>query len=275
MSPAAVAPTPLAADTTFYVATTGSDTNNNCAISASPCLTIQRAWNQLVGNFNLNGHVATIQVADGTYTGGLKMSSMPVGVNSVATAGGRWNPTSVVVQGNCTTPANVVINVTGDAISASGPVGMTLKCVSLQSTLNTVTSDSGATIGINNVRFLGASAGYQMLAQSATILISGNYTIVAGGGFTHATVALGGSIVYPPGRTVTLSGASSWSQSFFQSSTSGSIYMVPPVFTGTAATGVQWTTSMNGTIYTSGSACSSVIPGSVAGSNSLGGQCGG
>jgi hypothetical protein len=55
---------PLEADVTYYVATTGSDTTGD-GTSAKPYKTIQRAVDILPKD--LNGHIAIIQVAAGTY----------------------------------------------------------------------------------------------------------------------------------------------------------------------------------------------------------------
>src|SRR5215470_20705 len=55
----------LVANATIYVAPSGSDSNPGT--SGSPFLTLQKAWNHVIRDLDLNGHNVTINVADGTY----------------------------------------------------------------------------------------------------------------------------------------------------------------------------------------------------------------
>lgn len=70
----------------LYVATTGSDTNNNCRTRAAPCLTGQHAVDQIPF-----ATVSTIHFADGIYNGQ---------INSF-----YWR--FVVLEGNCANPRKV------------------------------------------------------------------------------------------------------------------------------------------------------------------------
>jgi hypothetical protein len=86
----------LTADRTYYVATTGSDSNDGLS-SGSPFATIQKAVD-VVCSLDLSIYQATIQLADGTYTAGATLKQYV----------GALPP---IIQGNTTTPANVVVNV--------------------------------------------------------------------------------------------------------------------------------------------------------------------
>ncbi len=99
----------LTANTTFYVSNSGVDVwNNNQGLSSgSPWLTLQFAYEQIVAKYDLNGFTATIQLADGTYAG-------------LYVASGWTGSGNIVVNGNVTTPDNVIIN----APSASLPGGV-------------------------------------------------------------------------------------------------------------------------------------------------------
>src|SRR3954447_13757840 len=95
----------LSANRTYYVRTDGSDSNNGLANSSSGAfLTIQKAIDT-VGALDLSIYNVTVQVADGTYTGTVTVTGPWVGSGTV------------FLQGNTTTPANVVITtaVTGAA----------------------------------------------------------------------------------------------------------------------------------------------------------------
>jgi hypothetical protein len=55
-------PTAAAADSTYWVAKTGTDVGNNCLNQSNPCLTIQHAVDQVA-----NGSIGSIRVGDGVY----------------------------------------------------------------------------------------------------------------------------------------------------------------------------------------------------------------
>lgn len=103
---------------TFNVATTGSDATGN-GTAASPWATIQFAVNQIAQNYDLGSgsfHVI-LQVGDGTYAGGILCPPYD-GIDSGSVWGTDGNTLSVPgieIRGNLTTPANVVIQVDGNA----------------------------------------------------------------------------------------------------------------------------------------------------------------
>lgn len=84
----------LTVDTTFYVATTGSDTTGDGSVG-SPWATLQHASDTIANKLDLSGKTVTIQVADGTYDGVAWYGYTGVG--------------NIVWLGNNTTPANVII----------------------------------------------------------------------------------------------------------------------------------------------------------------------
>lgn len=80
---AQAARTVLSAPTTFYIATTGTDTPGCGVTSGSPCLTRQFMWAQLVAGYDLACQPVTIQVAAGTYTDPFFASGSPLGLCSL------------------------------------------------------------------------------------------------------------------------------------------------------------------------------------------------
>jgi hypothetical protein len=72
----------LAAGTTRYVATTGSDTDNDCTDQANPCQTIQNAVNQADSG-------DTVSIASGTYDESVEIRQSLTLVGSAATGSNR------------------------------------------------------------------------------------------------------------------------------------------------------------------------------------------
>lgn len=85
----------LSADTTFYVATTGSDLTGD-GTRGKPFATPKAASDYLGGSIDLNGHMAIVQLADGSYPG--------VSFGPHSTAG--W----IMFMGNSSNPASVIID---------------------------------------------------------------------------------------------------------------------------------------------------------------------
>jgi len=95
----------LTADRTYYVATTGSDSNDGLTAGA-PFLTIQKALDVVSINIDSASYNVTIQLADGTYT--CPTTSFIVrGINGTGT---------LLILGNRTTPANVVLQTNADTV---------------------------------------------------------------------------------------------------------------------------------------------------------------
>jgi hypothetical protein len=87
----------LAANTTYYVATTGNDSNPGTV--GSPFLTIAKAVSTLY-QIDMNNYGVTIQVADGTYPERVQFLNFPVGYGGSS---------YIRLYGNTATPTNVVI----------------------------------------------------------------------------------------------------------------------------------------------------------------------
>lgn len=250
----------LSADRTYYVATTGSDSNNDGLTSGNPFATIQKAWDTLA-TIDFNGYDVTIQLAAGTYTGGLNMSSGWDG-------GGE-----VTLEGDVSTPSNVVISTTSkDAIQATVPLPGTVRILGVK--VQTTTSGNGigifapGIIAVANVDF--GSCVNQHISAGNTggkIAITGNYTI--SGGATNHYGATHGGFCQCNLVTVTLTGTPAFSSGFAVSSTVSEIESTGNTFSG-SATGPRYSATLNGVINTFGSG-STYFPGNSAGSTATGG----
>ena len=248
----------LSANTTFYVATTGSDSTGN-GTSGNPWLTIQKALNVLASSYDLQGFTAIIQLADGTYTG------------ANTQVGGFLNGT-VTIQGNIATPANTVVSTTAaDGFSLSLGAAITFQYLKIQtaSSGNCIhaSSESIATIGAG-VTF-GACAGAHMFAElGGLFLIAGAYFITGSSAYHCYTES--GAQVSNAGGSCTLTGTPAFSASFATANNTSAQLWGGFVFTG-AATGVRYSSTLNSVLNTAGGGAN-FFPGNSAGSTATGGQ---
>jgi hypothetical protein len=91
---------PLTSDLTFYVdPAAGSDSNTG--LIGSPVQTIQRAFDILRDQYDLAGWAVTVQLANGSYSTGLKLKSRIMGQQS---------PASLILKGNSASPSSVSIS---------------------------------------------------------------------------------------------------------------------------------------------------------------------
>lgn len=246
----------LSADRTYYVATTGSNAASGLAVG-SPWLTIQKAADFISRNLDLNGFNVTVQLADGTYTENL--------VAKPAAGSG-----TILVKGNVATPANVLLtSATGLTVSADGPLNTQYKLdgVKIASGNACVFAGNRARITLGAVNF-GASTYYHMQAYlGGEIVCAANYT-VSGNTTYHAYAYLGGMIAIAQ-RTITLSGAIAFSDSFVTLASGSRLYANGCTFTGTA-TGKRYALD-NASLCYIGVASTTYFPGSVTGT-SVGGS---
>lgn len=241
----------LTANRTYYVRTDGSDSNNGLAnTSGGAFLTLQAAWNAIL-KLDLGGFSVTVQIADGTYTAGLMISSPAIGGN-------------VTFQGNHTTPANVLVSTSGTCVynSASGFI-LNLRDFKIASSGSVgVNAVAGAYVSIGGMNF-GACGNTQLRADSGSyIAVDGNYTI-SGNASQHWVCTMGGKINGNT-KTITLTGTPAFSGGFAALETGGVLNFFAATFSG-SATGSRYSISSGGIINLYG-AGTSALPGNSAGS---------
>lgn len=250
----------LTANRTYYVRTGG---NNNCNGltnadgSSGNCafLTIQKAIDVVWDTIDQAGYTVTIQVADGTYTGAVTRYGAAVGGTPV-------------LQGNTTTPANVVISVTSPASGAAIDLrrGAALEVKGLK--IQTTTSGHGFHISnqarliiSGNMDFGAVAAGYSHLLADHNATLGGNssYTI-SGGGYSHILASNGSNIEFIQGSpTITLSGTPAFTQAFIVLN-QGATCEINATYSG-SATGPRWDLSDNSVLNRFGT----TLPGSADG----------
>ncbi|ENZ79638.1 hypothetical protein M3795_16945 [Ralstonia pickettii] len=256
----------LTANLTIYVATTGNDSTGN-GTSGNPFATIQKAYNYIQQTYDLNGFIATIQVANGTYTAGLTAGGPLVGALGV---------TNCVVQGNTASPSSVVINVgnSTNCFAATRGGQITVQGFTVQggtASQGFATNDNLSQINLGaGIVFGSMPSGAHINANSGTINANSSYSIT-GGASVHAIASNPGSIVtISGGIKVTLTGTPAFSTSFVNAGYLGMVTASSVTFSG-AATGALYGVSVNG-VVNSGGAGANYFPGSTAGATATGGQ---
>ncbi len=247
----------LTAARTYYVLTTGSDSNTGLVNTAGGAfLTIQKAIDTASALDN-GGFSITIQIGNGTYTG----------ANTLKTFIGSG---SIIIVGDETTPSNCVVSITsGNCFSATGVIGTyTIRGMRLK----TITSGHGIAVDSSYVEFqnidFNAIASSSIFCQNnGYVKGTGNYNITGGGQY-HMNVYKG--TIISQGHTVTLTGTPAFSQSFIIDFVLGLIALNSTTWTG-SATGTRYNINGNSVVDTGGQT-TTWLPGNAVGSTATGGQ---
>lgn len=225
---------PLTASRTYYVRTDGNDANNGRTNTAGGAwLTLQRAVNHIRDNLDLNGFNVTVQVANGTYTGGMAIAQPWVGKGTV------------FFIGNTTTPASCIINTTGDCFYAEKGATFDVRGFKvLSATGRGITAFSGSFVSVGVMEFGAVGGAHVEVGTGGQVLLASDYTI-SGGGSSHLHAGAEGQI-FTGVIAVTVTGTPNFS-AYFAGAAQGSIICKDAIFTG-AATGARFLSHKNGTI---------------------------
>ncbi|CEG08711.1 hypothetical protein BN961_02129 [Afipia felis] len=241
----------LAANRTYYVLTTGSDSNNGLAnTSGGAFLTIAKALSA-VSSIDLNGFTATIQVGPGTWTGNINLPKIVGG--------------SAVLLGDETTPSNVILSASSNWCVSALNINCTwdVRGFKLTSTGSSVHGLLGLSGNINyqNIEF-GSCTGSHVWAGADSLMTATAGTSISGGAQWHWYAESGGAIT-DRGVTITLTGTPAFSASFAEVRTCAIISVGANTFIG-SATGKKYNATSCGAIEVYG-AGTSYLPGSAAG----------
>ena len=251
----------LTANRTYYVRTDGSDSNDGSANDAAHAfLTIQKAIDSVCDLIDTANNDVTIQVAAGTYAVG----------NTLRDYVGRG---SITIQGDTTTPSNVVVSTTSGSCFLAGlqnSKSWTVQGFKLSTSSSgfSCLSAQAGTIQFANIEFSTSVTYHISSIESGAIVATGNYSIT-GGTLAHAGADLTG-IVALDGRTVTITGTPAFSSAFAVGYRCGVISATSMTFSG-SATGKRYDAQQNGVINTGGGGAN-YFPGNSAGTTSIGGQ---
>ena len=257
---------PATGNITEYVATTGSDTNNNCQNSGSKCLTIQHAVNQ-AALYNYEGvYALTINVADGTYAVNGTAPAVTLLPLTNYPAGARPS-----LSGDTSTPANAIIsNTGGDSVATANAAYWNMQGFRLKSTSGAncdLNSQNGSNVGLTGAMdFAGngdnmCAIGYSGIsAFSQSINFSTSAAVYAFYAFYESGIILDGSTVTFP------AGGAAYSD-YVASIIDQSVLGNPTFVNAGAVTGKKFT--MYGNSYIEYTGARSSFPGN--GSVSIGG----
>jgi hypothetical protein len=252
----------LVAPRTYFVRTDGNDSNTGLVNSAGGAfLTIQKAINT-VATLDINANTTTIQIADGTYTA----------ANVLNNVVGFAIPGNLVIQGNNSTPANVVISTTSANAFKADSIAAVWDIKDLK--IATTTSGdgiaviNGATVRFRNLNF-GPVASSHLRADNAARLIALSSYTVSGNASFHWFAVNGGEVFVNNGLTITITGTPAIGTWTF-SSVLAIVNCYSLTFSG-AATGVRYGVNANGVVFTNGGSAT-YLPGNSAGSAASGGQ---
>lgn len=252
----------LTAARTYYVRTDGSDSNTGLADSAGGAfLTLQKAWD-VVASLDLFIYNVTVQVRDGTSTGGINATTAPIG-------GG-----SVTIQGNSGTPSNVVVSTTSaDAFKFNGIyVNVLIKDLKIQTTTSGygIQADGpGINVSWQNIDFGACANDHIYLTSGASGVITGNYS-VTGAATSHIRLNRG-ALLASSSRTITLTGTLNFANGFMRADASAQAAFFSSSFTGGTITGTRYVLTMLGGVNTFGGGAN-YFPGNAAGTTATGAQ---
>ncbi len=192
----------LTANRTYYLSTTGSDSNDGLS-SGSPFLTLDHAFDVIAG-LDLKTYTVTVTLANGTYSGATSI-------------GAKWlGGSSVIVESTSGTPGDVTLSHSGNLVTVTVPLDSVLQFRNLTVT-NTAGDcfrfESSVNFQYNNVTFGAVGAAHiHIFAAGARVTCAGNYTII-GGGQRHINNT-GAGYLRCDNRTVTLTGMPNFSSQF-------------------------------------------------------------
>lgn len=249
----------LTANRTYYVRTDGSDSNTGLAnTSGGAFLTIQKAVDVVMMGLDIGGRAVTIQIADGTYTTPTNLFGAVIGIGYTG---------SVTIQGNSSTPANVVLSTTSAHCFNinNGCLGVTLKDLKIQTTTSGIgiVCQNRARLNISNIVFGATVSAHMFISDFAAVVATGDYSIV-GAAPVHAQCGNGGYFQVAS-RTITITGSPAFSTAFIYLQGISNASFMSNTFSG-SSTGPQYNVSQNSVLQASGT----TIPGS-AGSTASGG----
>lgn len=255
----------LFAARTYYVRTDGHDTNCDGKTNASDASTSTTACAFLTGQkgadacfltLDLGGYDCTVDLEDGTFTGRIAITSPQVGAGTIT------------IQGNSSTPTNVVINWTGTstngAIDVRNHASVVVKDMRIQTTTggSGLWAENGGLIYFSGIDF-GATVQYHMAALwLGSIRALGNYTI--SGAAQYSVVASGLGVVRLRSVACTLTGTLAFTA--FAIATAGA-HILADGFThsGGTITGLRHSSINNAVIGTNGGSAASHFPGNATG----------
>lgn len=244
----------LTGNRTYYVRTDGSDSNTGLVNNAGGAFLTKQKAIDVVAALDISIYSVTIQVADGTYTGGVVVNGAWLGSGTVELVGNATTPANAVIS---RTSANCILVTNYGRLSVRG-----FKVVAATSGIG-VATQYGGILSVTGLMEYGACATAHIYAErSGAIIIASNYTI-NGNSPCHAQ-ALSDGYIFNVTNTITLTGTPAFSSAFAKCDRMALVEFASNTFSG-AATGARYSATSGGGINTFGGGAS-YFPGNAAGS---------
>jgi hypothetical protein len=247
---------------TYYVRTDGNDSNTGLAdTSGGAFLTIGRALN-VAKTLDLNGYVLTIQVRTGTYSEAVTLPDVV----------GSWGKGCCILQGDTTTPTNVVIS----SSSATGIIANYVNTPWYVKGFSVTTGGTtyvgvyaiGSILDLYNMDFGACNTHMYAAGVGGNLSMMTNYSVSAAASYHMRANSLSNLSVL--NRTVTFTGTQAYTK-FAYAQFAATLVSYGCTFTGGTITGTRYTVDANSVIYTNGGGAS-YFPGDAAGAATNGGQ---
>lgn len=271
----------LTGATTLYVNETGATANCNgqtcqigsdaapnlCTTIALPCATRSHAIILAITAFDSQLKQITIQLSDQTYTSQTVIAANMVG----ATSGGNAASAQLIIQGNCTTPANTYLNVASNTavilVGVTSPVSF--NCLKIASAVgHGIQPDFGSKLYYSNIIW-GPTAGAHILATfGSTVEQEGPETI--SGNFGDHWQADKGSQILLTGQTITCTGAFAAADAFVKITNGSQFTLNGSTFSGCGSiTGNKYLADYTSTFGIGTADPNTLFPGSANGVTTL------
>jgi hypothetical protein len=252
-----VRPVTLTADTQFFVRPGGSDTTGDGSVNtdAKAFATPQGAYEYIRDKVDAAGWDVTIQIANGTYTMGAhnRITGTDAGTTTCVMLMEALPPGcgGITVEGNQTTPANVIFE--GAGVNIPG-IGLYVRFQGI--TFRGDDDDqngifclgSGSVVVINDCvfgEFTGTQSNHLHMYGPSALKIFGDYTITGDAG--RHIWAEGGCTVDLESHTVTLTGTPAWGTAGHHTDNNSNMIFIDVVFSG-GATGTKFIKKGNATL---------------------------
>lgn len=242
----------LTGDRSYYVSSTGSDSNNG--LSAGSAFATPQKAADVIGDLDIGINNVFVNIADGTYNIGQLLLKTPVGYGQVVFQGNPSNNTGVVLQssGSGTYKGFIELNTTGRFKLKNLRVNHSLKTFGGSWSVVIYAVNSGAFIELDGIRFgATSSTGFRHHILSdfnASIYISSSYDI-NGGSDNHLNARNGGVIYLEDNVVITASGSPAFNN-FVNVSSTGLVAGFQTTFSGNWNITNKYTVSGNGVLNT-------------------------
>lgn len=240
----------------YYVATTGSNSADGLTLG-TPFLTIQKAID-IACALDLNIYYVVVNVADGTYN---------EGISTKYYVGGMGN--GIILRGNLTTPANVVINNIGGwacfyhAFAQPWTIqGFTLTASGSNS--GGIFAFNSAIVSFDHIVF-GNCGAYHLWANSGGYFVNNGAITISGPASFHLLLQQSCMAEFRGAVYTFTTNPTNFNGTFIQAAFESTLLIGGCTFTNKAfATGKRFTSNQSSNIDT-GSAGLTYLPGNIAG----------